>query len=69
MSVREEREGATAGMQKPEEKVPFSECAKASQVDWAQWGRWWPRGTCPSATKLGRIQRKIQNGNWFSNFK
>jgi hypothetical protein len=28
MSAREEREGATARMHKPEEKAPFGECAK-----------------------------------------
>jgi hypothetical protein len=33
-----EREGATAGMHKPEEKVPFGEYAKASRNDLAEQG-------------------------------
>jgi hypothetical protein len=36
MSAREERESATAGMHKPEEKVPFGECAKASRANWTK---------------------------------
>jgi hypothetical protein len=48
MSVRDEREGATAGMHKPEEKAPFSKCAKASRADWAERWRRRPGGSWPA---------------------
>jgi hypothetical protein len=69
MSTKEERECATAGMDKPEEKAPFGECAKASRADWAGRGRRRPGESWANAVKLGQIQRKIQNRNWFSTFK
>jgi hypothetical protein len=55
MSAREERESATAGMHKPEEKVPFGECAKASRANWTKQGRRQPEGWWTDVVKLGRI--------------
>jgi hypothetical protein len=49
MAVTREREGATTGMHKPEEKVPFGECAKASQAEWGGDGLRGGKGRCRRA--------------------
>jgi hypothetical protein len=63
MSAREEREGATARMQKPEEKAAFGECAKASRADWAKQGRLGPVGSWAGEAKvcqLGQIRVRFK---------
>jgi hypothetical protein len=57
MSAGKEIEGATTGMYKPEEKVPFGECTKASWANWAERGRWRPMGSW--ARFRGRFKMEI----------